>query len=202
MWNTRSGTFGRQLLGFGPSAIVAGGGIALLVLVGLGSASLYERRHISADLRQTLLAALAPGAPDTAVVGSLHRAEAHLHTWHDRQEYNKLQRAVELTAAARGSEAQLVGQLKQAQAELDTEIHSERLMIVTERAYLNSHQAMPAGLAADVAGEQLRRERARDQQRRAEESAWLDLLQQRLDAQVLMQEVRVDLGLAKSAPRP
>lgn len=200
MGDTRFGTFGRRLLGLGPSAIVAGG-ISLLVVGGLGSSRLYERRHISADLRQNLLVALAPGTPDTAMVKSLDRAKTHLRTLRDHQEYNKLQHAVELTQTARSREVQLVGQLRQAQAELDAEMHSERLMIVTERAYLNSHQAMPAGLAADVAGEQLRRERVRDQQRRAEEGAWLDVLQQRLDAQVLMQELRVDLGLARPAPR-
>lgn len=190
--------FGRQLLG--SSAVVAGGA-ALLVLVALGSIGIYERRHISGDLRQTVLAALDPGAPDSVVIGTLRRAKSHLHTWRDQQEFNKLQHAVDLTVAARSSEVQLGGELKRAQAELDVEIHSERLMIVTERAYLNSHQTMPAGLAADVAGEQQRRERVRDQQQRAEESAWLDVLQRRLDARVLMQELRVDLGMARVVPR-
>ncbi len=146
--------------------------------------------------------AVARDASDGQVEESLGKAKAHLHTWRDRQEVDKLQRAVNAAASARASEVQLGGRLKQARTELDAEIHSEQLMIVTERAYLNSHKPMPAGLADDVAREQLRRERARDQQQREDESAWLQLLQQRLDARVLMQELRVDLGMAPPSVQP
>lgn len=184
----------------GKLGIGALGAALLLLLIGLAVS--YERQHISADLRRTLLIALAPDAPDSLVQASLPLAKAHVRTWRDREEYAKLQAAVKLTVAARGRQVQLDGRLKQEQAELDAEIHSERLMIVTERAYLNSHQAMPAGLADDVLGEQQRRERVRDQQRRAEESAWLELLQQRLDARVMLQELRVDLGMARAVAQP
>lgn len=184
----------------GKLGIGALGAALLLLLIGLAVS--YERQHISADLRRTLLIALAPDAPDSLVQASLPLAKAHVRTWRDREEYAKLQAAVKLTVAARGRQVQLDGRLKQEQAELDAEIHSERLMIVTERAYLNSHQAMPAGLADDVIGEQQRRERVRDQQRRAEESAWLELLQQRLDARVMLQELRVDLGMARAVAQP
>lgn len=192
---------GRWLLGAGLPGIVAGGAAFSIAMV-LGLVGLYEHQHISADLREPLLAALAADAPDSVTADSLRRTKAHLHTWRDRQEYVKLRRAVELMVAAQKGEAVLNSRLKQEQTELDAEIHSEKLMIVTERAYLNSHQSMPAGLANDVVGEQQRRERVRDQKRRAEEGAWLELLQQRLDAQVIMQELRVDLGLARPAPQP
>ena len=178
------------------------GSVVLLLLLLLGLGGLYERWHISSDLRRALGVAVAPDTPDSLVKESLQKAKAHLHTWRDRQECNKLQRAVDAQAAARASELQLGGRLKQARTELDAEIHSEQLMIVTERAYLDSHQPMPAGLADDVAREQQRRERARDQQRREDESAWLQLLQQRLDARVLIQELRVDLGMAAPSMHP
>ncbi len=199
MFRDRLGEIGWRIPG---RRVLAIAGSVLLVLALLVLGGLYERKHLSADLRRTLLVAVAPDTPGPILTGSLRQARGHLHTWRDHQEYDKLQRAVEATVAAQRSEARLGGRLKQAQTELDAEIHSERLMIVTERAYLDSHQSMPPGLADDVAREQLRREQVRDQQQRDDEGAWLQLLQQRLDARVLMRELRVDLGLAVPAAQP
>ena len=192
---------GRWLLGVGLPRVLAGG-TAFLLVVALGLVGLYEHRHISADLRESLLVALAPDAPDSALTTSLRQAQSHVRTWRDRQECIKLQQAVETMNTAQRNEMVLDERLKLAQTQLDAEIHSERLMIVTERAYLNSHQAMPVGLANDVAGEQQRRERVRDQRRRDDDGAWLQVLQQRLDARVMLQELRVDLGLARPVPQP
>lgn len=188
-------TIGRWLMIAGVP--VAAGVAAFLLLLVLASMGVYEQHHVTAHLRRTLLVALAPDAPDDVILDSLRRARRERRTWRDHREYDKLRCAVEAMATAQAGEVALGRRLRQGQAQLDAEIHSERLMIVTEQAYLESHQAMPAGLADDVAGEQLRRERARNQRRREDDRRWLQLLQLRLNGLVMMQELRVELGVAR-----
>lgn len=178
----------------------------ITVLVGLLAAvltwfSLVRQRHLSRDFKTVLVRALVPGAPEEQAAAALVQAGGHLHTRHDREAYAKLQQMVAAATAARTLQAGLGRRLKETQSQLDRELHSDQLMLVTEQAYLRSHRPVPPALAEDVAREQILREQRQYQQRRDDEGTWLALLQQRLEARALAQELRVDVGLERR-PQP
>lgn len=173
-------------------------GVAAVLLVAvLVGCSIYRQQHLSKDLRGILTGALLPETPDGQVAAAAVRAGGHLHTRRDREIYAKLQQMVAATTTARNLQANLGSRLKATQSQLDRELHSDELMLIAEQAYLQSHRPVPPGLAEDVAREQMRREQKQYQQRRDDESAWLALLQQRLEARALAQELRVDVGLER-----
>ncbi len=173
------------------------GAVVFLLLIVVVACSIYRQRHLSGDLRGILTGALLPGTPDSQVAAAAARAGGHLHTRLDRETFAKLQRMVAATAAAQNLQASLGSRLRATQSQLDRELHSDELMLITEQAYVRSHRPVPAGLAEDVAREQILREQRQYQQRRDDESTWLALLQQRLEARALAQELRVDVGLER-----
>ena len=170
----------------------------LLFIVTTGSVCVAELFYVSADLRRTLTRAVSPDAADGSLGVALQRARSELHTRRDRQEFSKLKLALDADTAAKITEKQLGQQLQAARTQLDVELHSQKLMFLTEQAYLLQKRPVPSALTSDIAHEQMLREHAQEEQRRTVESAWLRLLQERLETQVRVQELRTDLGL----PRP
>ena len=171
------------------------GAVVLAGLGGYGAERLYDHQHISKGMRRLLdedtNRLIAP-----AEVGSvLGAARAAVHTHRDRVEYGKLQRALQLGAAADAADAQIAAQQKGKMQELKGEIHSEQLMQLTQRVYLAGHAEMSAKLGDDIAQELEKRQRQEATETQAAEQMQLLNLDQRLEARILRQEIRADLGL-------
>lgn len=172
--------------------------IFFAAVAGLGS--VYEYCHLSADLKGTLIRAVAPDAIDGSLTLALHDGTLELHTRRDKEEFIKLELACKAEAAAKLTEEQLGRQMQVAKGQLDTELHSETLMFMTEQAYTLQKKSVPPGLIDDIAQEQILREHRRDERRRSIENAWLQLLQQRLEERVMVQQLRAELGLSQPPP--
>lgn len=172
------------------------GAVTLLVLVLSGARWFYEQAYLTAGMRRMLIRCTSTEEPPGPHNCALSGTHAQVHTRRDRRMYLELRRAIQLSTAADAVEAHIAG-LQQAKMQSMRETaHSERLMRLTERAYLSSHVAISAVLDNDIASEFERREREQANEERAIESESLLGLQQRLDARFLWRQIRAELGLA------
>lgn len=172
------------------------GGVAAAVLGTWGTHALYEHFNLSAGMRRALVADTSTEVNPSRVEAVLREARAQTHTGRDAKEYGKLDRALRLAAEADLAEEQLMQAQNETAQQMKQEIHSEQLMQLMQRIYLIHHPQVSSGLGDDVSLELERRQALEEAQQRATEKARFHYLEQRLESQVLRQELRADLGLA------